>query len=104
MPMLFLHGGGDAQQARSAIFGRFVQAATVAGSCRLALVVAEDTEAQAHTSFEDYRAIFAALPITPIHIRPLFISAAQPLTHAQLEQIEPSGVFVCGGSTISRCG
>ena len=97
--MLFLHGGGDAPQARRDTFGRFVQAATVDGSCRVALVVAEDTEAQAHANFEDYHAIFAALPLAPSDIHPILISAEQPLTLAPLERIQPTGVFVCGGST-----
>ena len=95
--MLFLHGGGDAAQARRDTFGLFVQAATVDATCRVALVVAEATEAQAHASFDDYRAIFAALPVSDIH--PIFVSAEQPLRRAQLEHVAPSGVFVCGGST-----
>jgi cyanophycinase len=97
--MLFLHGGGDARHARNTTFGRFVQAATAGGSCRLAVVVAEETEAQAQASFEDYRAIFAALPNGPTVIHPVLVSATQPLTPAQLEPLEPTGLFVCGGST-----
>jgi cyanophycinase len=65
----------------------------------VALVVAEPTEYQAQASFEDYRAIFAALPVAPSDIHPVFVSAEQPLMRAHLERIEPSGVFVCGGST-----
>jgi cyanophycinase len=97
--MIFLHGGGDALHAGSATFGRFVQAATTEEACRLALVVAEDTEAQAQARFEDYRTIFAALPNIPSEILPVLVSADQPLTRAQLERIQPTGVFVCGGNT-----
>jgi cyanophycinase len=97
--MLFLHGGDDAPHARSDTFGRFVQAAIVEGSCRVALVVAEATEAQAYASFEEYRAIFTALSLASIDIHPVLVSAEQPLLRAQLERIQPTGVFVCGGST-----
>jgi len=97
--MLFLHGGGDAPQARRDTFGRFVEAATIDESCRVALVVAENTEAQARASFEEYRAIFAALPLAPSDIHPVLISAEQPLARAHLERIQPTGVFVCGGNT-----
>jgi cyanophycinase len=97
--MLFLHGGGDDPHARSTTFGRFVQATIVDGLCRVALVAAEATEAQARASAEEYGAIFAALPLAPADIYPVLVWAEQPLTRAQLERIRPTGVFVCGGNT-----
>jgi cyanophycinase len=97
--MMFLHGGGDTLQHRSSTFGRFAQAATADGECRLALVVVEPTPSQARESFDAYSEIFASLPIGPITIYPVFASPSQPLQRAQLEDIRPSGVFVCGGST-----
>jgi cyanophycinase len=97
--MIFLHGGGDNPDNRVDTFGRFVQAATISSSCNLALVVAENTETQAHESFDEYKEIFASLPNAPAKIHPIFVSATQPLSRAQLENIQPSGVFVCGGVT-----
>jgi cyanophycinase len=86
-PMIFLHGGGDDLNARIDTFGRFIQAATVNSACNMALIVAEATEAQARESFDAYSE------------HPVFVSASQPLHRTQLEHIQPSGVFVCGGST-----
>jgi len=34
-----------------------------------------------------------------IHIVPVLVSPARPLTRAALEAAQPSGVFVCGGAT-----
>jgi cyanophycinase len=97
--VIFLHGGGDNPDNRVDTFGRFVEVATVNSSCNLALVVAEDTEVQARESFDEYKNIFASLPNAPAQIHPVFVSATQPLSRAQLENIQPSGVFVCGGVT-----
>lgn len=97
--MLFLHGGGDNPEARIKTFGRFVQASTVNTVCTLALVVAESTAALARESFAAYSTIFTTLPNAPTHIHPVFVSTTVPLQAAQLERIQPSGVFVCGGST-----
>ncbi|MBK8904394.1 MAG: hypothetical protein IPM53_24665 [Anaerolineaceae bacterium] len=96
--MIFLHGGGDNLDNRVDTFGRFVEVATVNSCCNLALVVAED-EAQARESFEEYKNIFTSLPNAPAQIHPVLVSATQPLNRAQLENIQPSGVFVCGGVT-----
>jgi cyanophycinase len=97
--MIFLHGGGDSPDTRIDTFGRFAQAAMVNAACDLALVVAEAGESQARDSFEEYREIFSSLPIPALHLHPVFVSAVQPLRRAQLERIQPTGVFVCGGST-----
>jgi cyanophycinase len=97
--MIFLHGGGDNPDKRLDTFGRFIQAATINSSCNLALVIAEATESQARASFDAYSEIFISLPSTAIQIHPVFVSATQPLHRTQLEHIQPSGVFVCGGST-----
>jgi cyanophycinase len=97
--MLFLHGGGDSPLSRTETLGRFMDAATSGSTCTLALVVAEESEPQARASFEAYRAIFTALPNAPAVIEPVLVAPARPLRRAHLEQLAPSGVFVCGGST-----
>ena len=97
--MIFLHGGGDSPNDRMETLGQFVKAATVNSVCNLALIVAEDSEAEALDSFVDYKNIFSSLTPAPVHIQPILVSATHPLSRAQLEESQPTGVFVCGGST-----
>jgi cyanophycinase len=67
--------------------------------CNLALVIAEPTPEQASESFAAYREIFTSLPIAPTTIHPVFVSATTPLRRMHLESLQPTGVFICGGST-----
>lgn len=97
--MIFLHGGGDHPDFREVTFGRFVRAATTPAGCTLALIVVEETADAALTSFRDYEAIFQASSSASTHIEPILVRPGQRLQKGQLEQVQPTGVFVCGGST-----
>ena len=99
MIAIFLHGGGDHPDSREATWGRFVSAVTASSPGRLALVVAEATEAAAQESFRDYQAIFESLAAPPAEIVPLFVSPTNPLTPNHLATLQPTGLFVCGGVT-----
>lgn len=99
MTAIFLHGGGDHPDSREATWERFISEVTASSPGRLALVVAEATEAAAQESFRDYRAIFESLASPPAEIVPLFVSPAQPLTATHLTALESTGLFVCGGVT-----
>src|SRR5262245_35062958 len=99
MPAVFLHGGGDHAASRTGTFGRFVQAAQVSQAHPLALIIAEASDDDRATSFQEYSAIFQAVGLAADQIRPLFVTPTQPLTRAVLAAVQPSGVFVCGGAT-----
>jgi cyanophycinase len=99
MTAIFLHGGGDRPDCRAETFGRFVDIALSGHNSRLALVVAETTETEAQASFQAYSAIFTTLGLDSHQISPIFVSPADPLTPARLEQAQVAAIFVCGGLT-----
>jgi cyanophycinase len=99
MPATFLHGGGDHVGSRASTFGRFVQALRTDPPGPLVLVIAEATVSDREGSLQDYSAIFEAVGLGPGQIKPLFVTPAQPLTRAALADLQPGGVFVCGGAT-----
>lgn len=96
---VFLIGGGGDHPSRAETYGRFMQAATTAGSRRLALVVAAGTPEDAQETFTATHAIFTSLGAGEDEVVGLFVSAEAPLTRAQLSAVEPTGVFACGGPT-----
>lgn len=97
--VVFLHGGGDGTEARSATFGRFVQATNPSPSRPLALIVAEEVEADRQTSVHAYRAIFQTAGTPADCLVALEVSPTEPLTTQRLDAVHPSGLFVCGGLT-----
>src|SRR5262245_46691807 len=99
MAAIFLHGGGDHAESRSSTFGRFTQALRADQPGPLVLVIAEASDSDRAASLRDYRAIFEAVGLRAGQIRPLFVTPSQPLIRAALAEIQPSGVFVCGGAT-----
>lgn len=99
MTTIFLHGGGDDVESRAAIYGRFVQTTIEQQAGPLGLVVAEATEKEQQQSFEAYKAIFQAAGVPIERLAPLFVSPTAPLTFGAIAQMQPSGVFVCGGIT-----
>ncbi|MEM7126088.1 MAG: hypothetical protein AAF702_07160 [Chloroflexota bacterium] len=97
--MIFLHGGGDHPDFRTNTIGRFIRAATVNAVCNLALIVVEKNKDDARQSYGDYEKIFLATELSISGIHPILLCPPQPLEKSQLEKINPTGVFVCGGST-----
>lgn len=99
LPVIFLHGGGDHAESRMETFGRFVRAIDPAAAGPLVLVVAEANEADRAESFLAYSAIVHGSGQSLDRITPAFVGPQQPLTRAQLAALQPSGLFVCGGTT-----
>ncbi len=96
--MIFLHGGGDHPESREVTFGRFVSAATAVSGCRLAMIVVGETKAQANESYEAYRNIFTQLASPPDEMFPVLLFDGQGIGK-QLDDIDCTAVFVCGGMT-----
>ncbi|NJN55672.1 MAG: hypothetical protein HC804_13530 [Anaerolineae bacterium] len=99
MSHIYLHGGGDNEASRQDTFGRFATAAMSKADSKLALLIAAAEEADAQESWQAYRHIFTAVHVPEKNLVPLFATATQPLTAEMLAQVNPSGLFVCGGMT-----
>jgi cyanophycinase len=98
LPVFLIGGGGD-HAGRATTYGRFLQTATTAAPCRVALVAAAEDPTEAEATFAVTRAIFTALGAAADDIIGIFLTADRPLTPAILATIQPTGVFVCGGAT-----
>jgi cyanophycinase len=98
MHPIFLHGGGDALEARDTTFGRFLSA-VMARPGALALVVAEPDQDAAQASYVDYLEIFTDLGLPTDRATPLFVSPEAPLTAERFAELDPAGILVCGGET-----
>jgi cyanophycinase len=98
LPVFLIGGGGDYPE-RDETYGRFLRAATSGDNCRVALVSAADTAAEAEVTFISTCAVFLALGMTEADIAPIFLLPGVPLTPAMLTNAQPTGVFVCGGMT-----
>ena len=98
LPVFLIGGGGD-HPGSATTYGRFLDAATQAGRRHVVLVVAADSPAEADETFTATRAIFTGLGAAAAETRVLFLSPGTPLTLDQLTATQPTGVFVCGGST-----
>lgn len=96
---IFLHGGGDAAAARSIAFGRFAQAYLTHVRGPLLIVAADPDENEARATAGYYRDLFAELAVPADWLVPLLVSAGRPLSGAQLAELGPSGLFICGGRT-----
>jgi cyanophycinase len=98
LPVFLIGGGGD-HPGSADTYGRFVGAATRYGLCRIALVVAEDDTAEADDIYASTCAIFANQGMSADQMTGLFLTSTTALTTALITAAEPTGVFVCGGST-----
>ena len=96
---VFLIGGGWNAATFPQTFGRFVQTATINGQRRIAIVVAEEPEADPHALFLRFFEAFQALGLKPDETSEIIVSAENPLTREKLAAAQASGVFVCGGLT-----
>ncbi len=96
---VFLIGGGWQADSFPLTYGPFQKAATRAGRCRIAIVVADEPDVDSHQRFLQTRGAFESLGLAPDAAVALMVSAAAPLTQAALVQAAPTGIFVCGGLT-----
>lgn len=99
MTQIFLIGGGWRVETFSQTYGRFLEAATRNGERRIAIIVAEEENADSHAQFLRFFGAFESVGLTSAEAFEIIVSAKNPLTLETLEQIDPTGIFVCGGLT-----
>ena len=103
MISVFLIGGGWRAETFPQTYGRFLKAATRDGGGderRIAIVVAEEPDADSHAQYLRFLSAFEAVGLNSAEEAfEIIVSAANPLTGEKLSKISPTGVFVCGGLT-----
>jgi cyanophycinase len=96
---VFLIGGGWRAETFPQTYGRFLQVATRNGHRRIALIVAEEPEADSHAQFLRFRNAFESVGLDSGEACEIIVSAENPLSSKRINAVEPTGVFVCGGLT-----
>ncbi|HEX9961830.1 MAG TPA: Type 1 glutamine amidotransferase-like domain-containing protein [Pyrinomonadaceae bacterium] len=96
---VFLIGGGWRVETFPQTYGRFLKAATRNGKRRIAIIVAEEPDADAGEQFFRFRRAFEAVGLNSTDAVELIVSADTPLTVEKLAAARPTGIFVCGGLT-----
>jgi cyanophycinase len=96
---VFLIGGGWLSETFSQTYGCFLQRATLKWQRRIAIVVAEEPEVDSHAQFLHFLEVFETLGLHPNEASKIIVSAKNPLTAAKLAELDPTGIFVCGGLT-----
>ncbi len=93
----FLIGGGWNEDGFKHTYGRFVNTTPPDGRKILIIAVAESKDAE--TRIEDYYTVFTGLGLTTDELVALVLTPSEPLTLQMIEEIQPTGIFVCGGTT-----
>jgi cyanophycinase len=97
---VFLIGGGWRAETFPDTYARFLQAATrVDGERRIAIIVAEEPDADSHAQFLRFFKAFETVGLDSNEAFEIIVSAENFLTKETLAEIKPTGVFVCGGLT-----
>ncbi len=96
---LFLIGGGWTEGAFEFTYGPFVRAARRDTGLKIALIIALEDEDDRVETEARLRGPFEQLSVGSDEISVICVSANQPLTKDMLAASNPTGVFVCGGST-----
>jgi cyanophycinase len=96
---VFLIGGGWRVETFSQTYARFLKSAGGGEQRRIAIVVAEEPDADSRAQFERFREAFGTVGLKPDESFETIVSAAAPLTRETLTALEATGVFVCGGLT-----
>jgi cyanophycinase len=100
MNKVFLIGGGWRAETFPLTYGRFLEATERGGeNRRIAVIVAEETGADAHAQFLRFFEAFEKVGLNRSEAFEIIVSAEKPLTKEFLAGIKPDGVFVCGGLT-----
>ncbi|MEZ5357673.1 MAG: Type 1 glutamine amidotransferase-like domain-containing protein [Candidatus Zixiibacteriota bacterium] len=97
MHKLFLIGGGWNESSFPLTQGRFIEA--IPSSGRKILVIAASPTKTDSTRLREHCDVFVSLGLFPDELVPLHLTPEEPLTLKQLEEIQPTGIFVCGGLT-----
>ena len=96
---LFLIGGGWDGKSYDLTYGRFIKASTTSGKRRLMIVMSVENEEDHEEMRNSYFSVFLKLGVSLNDLYPVFLSEKCSLSTQLLEQINPTGVFVCGGLT-----
>lgn len=99
MSSIFLIGGGWRAETFAQTYGRFLQAAAKNGKRKIAIVVAEEPGADSQEQFLRFFKAFESIGLSRNEAANLIVAAENPLTEKKLAEIEPTGIFVCGGLT-----
>lgn len=96
---VFLIGGGWNAETFPLTYGRFLEAASEKNKRRIAIVVAEEIGANSHEQFLRFFRAFEPVGLNSDDAFEIIVSAENPLTIEKLSEIQPTGIFVCGGLT-----
>ncbi len=96
---VFLIGGGWRAETFPQTYGRFLQAAAQNGQRRIAIIVAEEPDADSHDQFLRFRGVFESIGLNAKNASEIIVSTENPLTTEKLDEAKPTGIFVCGGLT-----
>ena len=99
MGQIFVPGGGDDSNYRRAALSPFFQAANggKAGT-KIGVVAAGETVKTARESWRVYGQILADVAGPSAVLEPLAVAPDRPLRWQDLAHLQPTGIFVCGGS------
>lgn len=95
----FLVGGGWRAETFPHTYARFLQAAANNGERRIAIIVAEEPGADSHAQFMRFFKAFKTAGLNSNEAVEIIVSAENFLSKETLAEINPTGVFVCGGLT-----
>jgi cyanophycinase len=104
MTRIFLIGGGWQASIFPQTYGRFLPAATRNDKKRIAFVVAKEEGSDPQAQFVRFFKAFESVGLSSAEAFCLTVSAENPLSKKKLNEIEPTGVFVCGGLTPAYYG
>jgi cyanophycinase len=99
MTKTFLIGGGWRAETFPNTYGRFLEAVTRNNERRIAVIVAEETGADSHAQFLRFFNAFVTGGLNSNEAFEIIVSAEKFLTKEYLNEIKPTGIFVCGGLT-----
>lgn len=96
---VFLIGGGWRAEAFPQTYASFLQIATRNNKRKIAVIVAEEAGANSHEQFLRFFRAFESVGLNFTDAAEITVSADNPLTPEKVAEIQPTGVFVCGGLT-----
>ena len=99
MASKFLIGGGWQPYGYTQTYSPFIKAAGTAK--KKILIIAAAAEKESETNLGEHRAVFLELGVALEELVALTVTPTEPLSLAMIEDIRPTGIFVCGGLTPS---
>lgn len=99
MISVFLIGGGWRAETFPQTYGLFLQTAAENNQRRIAIIVAEEAGTDSHEQFLHFFRAFEFAGLRSAEAFEIIVSAENHLTSKKLAEIQPTGVFICGGLT-----